>query len=319
MAVESDAMLERAIAAVTIPPGPLMIADFGCAQGRNSMHPMALALDRLTERAGPHRDMMVVHTDLPHCDFVSLFETLESAPESYRHGRDRAFPVAIGHSFFDRLLPAASLSFGWSSIALHWLSALPEAPSGHIWPALTAPDAQARLAEIAARDWLNFLRHRAAELVPGGQLVLVIPAIDETRPTGLEPMMDLANFALAELVAEGALSASAHAKMTIPTYARRREEFTAPFENGALPLTLEELVMAETPNAAMLKWEETGDAGQFAADITGFFLAAFGPSLFGDDEKLRELFAARFTAAVARAPREIARKLMMATLRISRS
>jgi hypothetical protein len=261
----------------------------------------------------------VVHTDLPHCDYTSLFVTLETSPESYRRGRPYAFASAIGHSFYDRLFPAESLTLGWSSFALHWMSALPIALRAHIWPACAAPDEGKALAKVAAADWRNFLTHRAEELIPGGQLVLVIGAADENGATGLEPMMDLANDILRTLVTEGKLGAQAYAAMTIASRPRSHAEFTAPFDKGDLAeLSLEELVIAETPNAAMLRWRQTGDAAAFASDITGFFIGAFGPSLFGDDERLRELFAKRFTAAIVRAPDPIARPLVTATLRIAR-
>jgi hypothetical protein len=318
-AEESDGVLGRALSAVTISPGSLTIADFGSSQGHNSMRQVALALDRLTERTGQSRDIMVVHTDLPHSDFTSLFVMLEAASDSYRRGRDHVFTSAIGHSFYERLLPAASLTLGWSAFALHWMSASPLALRAHIWPVFAAPDEARALAELAAVDWRNFLAHRAEELVPGGQLVLVVGAADETGATGLEPMMDVANGVLKALVAEGRLDAGAYAAMTIPSRPRVRDEFTAPFDRGELPaLALEEIVIAETPNAAMLRLQQTGDAAMFAADITGFFIAAFGPSLFGDNGPLRDLFASRFTAAIALAPAEVARPLVTATLRIAR-
>jgi hypothetical protein len=174
------------------------------------------------------------------------------------------------------------------------------------------------LAGVAAADWRNFLTYRAEELMPGGQLVLVIGAADETGATGLEPMMDLANDILRTLVTEGKLGAQAYAAMTIASRPRSRAEFTAPFDKGDIAeLSLEELVISETPNAAMLRWR-TGDAAAFAADIAGFFIGAFGPSLLGDDEPLRELFGKRFTAAIVHAPGPIARPLVTATLRIAR-
>ena len=315
----ADGMLERALAAVTIPAGPPTIADFGSSQGHNSMRQIALMLDRLTERMGRERDVRVVHTDLPHCDYTSLFVTLESSPDSYRRDRPYAFAYAIGHSFYDRLFPARSLTLGWSSFALHWMSALPMPLREHIWPARASPDEGKALAEIAAADWRNFLAHRAEELTPGGQLVLVVGALDETGATGLEPMMDLANDILRTLVTEGKLGAQTYAATTIPSRPRSREEFTSPFDNGDIKeLSLEELVIAETPNAAMLRWRQTGDAAAFASDVTGFFIAAFGPSLFGGDEPLRELFAKRFTAAIMHTPGPIARPLVTAKLRIAR-
>jgi hypothetical protein len=131
--------------------------------------------------------------------------------------------------------------------------------------------------------------------------------------------MELANDVLKALVADSKLSADVYAAMTIPSRPRTREEFQAPFDKGELPaLSLEELVIAQTPNAAMLRWQQTGNAVMFAATITGFFIAAFGPSLFGHDDALRDLFASRFTAAIAMAPAEVAWPLVTATLRISR-
>jgi hypothetical protein len=315
----ADGVLERALAAVAIPAGLPTIADFGSSQGHNSMRQIALMLDRLTERIGRERDISVVHTDLPHCDYTSLFVTLEASPDSYRRGRPYAFASAIGHSFYDRLFPAGSLTLGWSSFALHWMSALPMALPEHIWPVRASSDEGRALAEVAEADWRNFLAHRAEELAPGGQLVLVIGAVDENGATGLEPMMDLANDILRTLVTEGKLGAQTYAAMTIASRPRSYAEFTAPFEKGHFgKLSLEELVIAETPNVAMLRWRQTGDAAAFASDIAGFFIAAFGPSLFGDDEPLRELFVERFTAAIVHAPEPIARPLVTATLRIAR-
>ena len=43
-AEEADGVLERALAAVAIPPGPVTIADFGSSQGHNSMRQPNLAL-----------------------------------------------------------------------------------------------------------------------------------------------------------------------------------------------------------------------------------------------------------------------------------
>ena len=318
-AAEADEILERALSTVAIPSGPITVADFGCAQGRNSMRPLARVVDRLAERAELGRDIMVVHTDLPQCDFVSLFDTLATAPNSYLSGRAHVFASVVGRTFYEQLLPTGSLTFGWSAFALHWISALPLALPTHIWSTFATKEEVEELAKVASADWENFLAHRARELVPGGQLVLVIGAVNEAGASGLDPMMDLANEVLKALVAEHFISADAYAAMTIPTLPRSRNEFIAPFESGKLPaLSLEELVVTETPNAAMVRWQQTGDALTFAADISGFFIAAFGPSLFGTDEPLRDIFADRFIQAIAAAPGEIARPLVTATLRVMR-
>jgi hypothetical protein len=161
--------------------------------------------------------------------------------------------------------------------ALHWMSTLLMPLREHIWPARASPDEGKALAQVAAVDWQNFLAHRAEELTSGGQLVLVIGAANETGATGLEPMMDLANDILRTLVTEGKLGAQAYATMTIASRPRSREEFTAPFDKGDLAkLSLEELVISETPNAATLRWRQTGDAAAFASDISSFSLQPSG-------------------------------------------
>ena len=66
---------------------PLVIADYGCSQGRNSMHPMALAIDRLRSRVGADRPIEVIHTDLPSNDFASLFAALHDESVSYLANR----------------------------------------------------------------------------------------------------------------------------------------------------------------------------------------------------------------------------------------
>jgi hypothetical protein len=172
---------------------------------------------------------------------------------------DRAIPFTTSFC-----LRATSPSV-WCSFALHWMSALPTALREHIWPALASSDESKGLAKVAAADWRNFLAHPTEELTPGGQLVLVIGAVDETCAARLEPMMDLANDILRTLVTEGKLGAQTCAAMTIPSRPRSREELTGPFDKGDIAeLSLEELVIAETPNAAMLHWRQTGDAARLA-------------------------------------------------------
>ena len=68
-------------AAETVPlapaPEPIVIADYGCSEGHNSLIPMREAIAALRQRAGTSRTISVVHTDLPSNDFSALFEALE--------------------------------------------------------------------------------------------------------------------------------------------------------------------------------------------------------------------------------------------------
>jgi hypothetical protein len=95
-------------AAETVPlapaPEPIVIADYGCSEGHNSLVPMRDAIAALRQRVGTSRTISVVHTDLPSNDFSALFEALESDPDSYLRGEQATFASAVGRSF----LPPAS-------------------------------------------------------------------------------------------------------------------------------------------------------------------------------------------------------------------
>jgi hypothetical protein len=65
--------------------------------------------------------------------------------------------------------------------------------------------------------------------------------------------------------------------MTIASRPRSHAEFTAPFDKGDFAeLSLEELVIAETPNAAMLHWRQPGDAAAHSLPTLRAF--SLGPS-----------------------------------------
>src|SRR3546814_20677893 len=96
---------------------PLVIVDYGCSQGRNSMAPMRAAIEALRVRTGEGRAVEVVHTDLPSNDFTSFFTTLDDDPGSYLSGKSHVFPSAIGRSYFAPILPPTRVHLGWISYA----------------------------------------------------------------------------------------------------------------------------------------------------------------------------------------------------------
>src|ERR1700743_662343 len=110
---------------------------------------------------------------MPSNDFAALFETLQSDPQSYLHADEHVFAYGVGRSFYERLFPSSHVALGWSSITVHWLSAVPTALSGQIFSPLGSPEERTAYAARAADDWRRFLEHRFAELLPGGQLVIV--------------------------------------------------------------------------------------------------------------------------------------------------
>ena len=94
------------------PSGVVTIADYGASQGRNSLDPLSAAIDAIRSERGAGQEIVVVHTDLPDNDFATLFRTVAADnPSSY--WRPGVFPAAVGRSFYEQLLPTATVGLGW--------------------------------------------------------------------------------------------------------------------------------------------------------------------------------------------------------------
>ena len=162
-------LLKRAARAAALAPERVIIADYGSSQGHNSLHTMAVAIGALRERVGQGWARSVVHTDLPGNDFSAPFQTLADDPESYLRGDPAVFASAVGRSFYEQLLPAGSVTLGWSSWAVQWLSRVPAPIPDHLQVAFSRdPAVRTAYARQAAEDWRTFLTHRGRELHPGG-------------------------------------------------------------------------------------------------------------------------------------------------------
>ena len=181
-------LLERAVDEMIVPRGkePAAVADFGAAQGRNSLEPMRLAVEKLRRRTTISTPIVVIHTDLPQNDFGSLFTLVEASPESYLRS-ENVFALAAGKSFYERIFPDGYLSLGWTAISVHWLSKVPCSIPDHVYAQRAEQRVRKAYAEQASEDWQRFLGHRARELRPGGELIVVAVTTDDTGSTGPEP------------------------------------------------------------------------------------------------------------------------------------
>jgi len=274
-------LLEAAARTVTIPTGedtPLLFADYGASQGRNSNRPIGLGIDVLRARAGSNRAIEVVHTDLPSNDFASLFVALDGDPASYMANRLRVYPSAIGRSYFEPILPAGRVHLGWNSWTLHWLSRNPAEVSDHVWAVLSASDEARRAARAqSAQDWRDFLAARSSEMAPGAKLVsLALGATPEAH--GWDWIAGELWGATREMADAGLLTEAEVARFTTPVVGRTVPDLQAPFANGSfMGLTLDH---AETPEAPDPFWDEyqaTGDAGQLGCRWAGMLRAVCGP------------------------------------------
>jgi hypothetical protein len=260
---------------------PVVVADYGSSQGKNSLAPVRVIIEGLRQRLGPHRSIIVYHIDQPSNDFNTLFTLLASDADTYTLNEPNVFPCAIGRSFYGQVLPSASVHMGWCSYAAVWLSRIPCRIRGHFIPIHFTGAERSAFERQAAQDWRTFLSLRSRELQPGGRLVVVLPAFNNEGLTGLEQLMDHANAVLAQMAEEGALGAEEREQMVLGACPRRTCELLAPFQSDGQfdGLSAECCELLRLEDFAWQDYERTRDREAFAARHALFFRSAFINSL----------------------------------------
>ncbi|RBP18361.1 S-adenosylmethionine-dependent carboxyl methyltransferase [Roseiarcus fermentans] len=305
--VPAIALFEEAARAASLAE-TIVIVDYGASEGRNSLAPIAGALRALRARVGAARAINVVHTDLPGNDFSALFETLNNDPQSYLKEDPAAFACAVGRSYFEQLLPDASVTLGWSSWAIQWLSRVPAPIPDQVQVACSRDaDARVAFARQAAEDWRAFLLRRGRELRAGGRLVVLTMATDDDGRFGYAPLLDALYATLVGMAGDGFLAAEELRRMAIPTVGRGRAEFVEPFAaDGHLAgLALERLEIFEGEDRFWQDYQRTGDAVTFGAQWARFSRASVFPTLAaalhpaGDAGRIAD-FCNRLEAGMAR-------------------
>jgi hypothetical protein len=274
---------------------PIVIADYGSSQGKNSLVPMRTTIEILRGRIGIHRPIMVCHVDLPVNDFNSLFRTLDSDPDSYSRSAANVYSCAIGRSFYQNVLPPNCVHIGWSAYAVQWLSCIPTVTADHFWFMRLHAAARAVFERQAAGDWQNFLALRAIELRPGGRLVVVCPGIGDCQT-----IADHVDPVIADMVRDGAISVDERARMVIAGWQRSEREYRAPFQQDGRfqNLTVEHYESASRADPIWEQYKQDGDTENFATKQAAHFRATFVPSLAAvlrraNDAQGRQAFADR--------------------------
>ncbi|MGO9926474.1 MAG: SAM-dependent methyltransferase [Mycobacterium sp.] len=280
------ALFERIAEQVALPtsPQPIIIADYGAANGHNSLRPMSAAIAVLRRRTRHDHAILVAHTDVADNDFTALFRTLAEDPESYLHTDTASFTSAIGRSFYGQILPSKTVNLGWSSWATQWLRRIPCELSDHVHVAHSNDDAaRAAYARQAALDWHDFVAFRGRELAPEGRLVVLTLAQDEDGGAGFPTLLDAMVASLSDQVRDGLLRQDELRRMVIPTFARSEKDFRDPFApTGRFEsLTIDQLEMFNAEDRFWARFQTDDDAEAFGARWAAFARAALFPALVG--------------------------------------
>ncbi|MFN8033159.1 MAG: SAM-dependent methyltransferase [Mycobacterium sp.] len=302
-------LFEEAARTVPLPraPQPIAIADYGAANGYNSLLPINAAIAVVRERTRPDHAILVAHTDVPDNDFSALFATLADDQDSYLKKDSATFASAVGRSFYTQILPSDSIALGWSSWAVHWLSRIPMPIPDHVQISYSADEtARKAYARQAAEDWHEFVAFRGRELAPGGRLVVLTVGLEPDGGSGFRPAFDAIVKTLPALVDEGLVTVAEAQRMSIPSMGREERDFRAPFApTGRFEgLSIEHLELFNAEDRFWSRYSLNGDAEAFGANWAAFLRASIFPTLaaaidgrIADDRATT--FVERLEAAVA--------------------
>jgi len=299
VAATGTSYIDDCVAALPLPPPDraVVIVDYGASTGATSLASVRSAIVAVRAR-NPSQPVVAVHNDVPTNDWNQLFANLLALPDSYtKLSGPAVVPLASAISFYEPAVPTASAHLGMSFSAAHWLRTQPSVtvPEGFYFCEATG-DARTALAALADADWTTFLSARAADLAPGGRLLVQMVG-SESNGTGGEPhvtarkLMRAMNEVASELVAEEKLDGRAVDHYLLPVYARTVEEARAPLERRGSPMaeafTIETVRTDLVANPYLGRWHDDRDNvayGQsYAAFVRGFTESSLRAHLFTAD------------------------------------
>jgi hypothetical protein len=229
-------LLQQAVAALTMPAdGQVIVADYGCSEGRNSMATVTTALDLLSARGA--KGFGVVHNDLPTNDWNTLARNLSGA-DSYLAKVPQARALFAPRGFFEKVTTPSSITLGTSGSAAHWLSRQPpdlDMPRS-LYRSDAPPPELAKILKQAADDWQSFLAARADELKPGGVLLVQMLGADgSAAPARVSAagLLKLMNECALQFVDAGDVPQDVYRRYCFPVVPRTIEEAKAPLMGAA--------------------------------------------------------------------------------------
>ena len=258
------------------PLTPFTLTDMGCADGGTSIDMIGQVVEAVRHR-WPERGINVIYSDQPKNDYNTLFQIVYGLTDiqTYLTKTKGVHVLASATSFYQQILPEATLDLGFSATAMHWLSRKPGNISNHVQAVGAEGDELAAFAEQGRQDWENILLQRAKELRPGGRLVLVNFGKDEDGRylgnTGGVHMFNTFRDLWQRLAAKGVIHDSEFVGMTLPQYYKSVAEFTQPLSDISSPvyqagLRLEHWETRVVPCPFAVEFKQHGDAERFARE-----------------------------------------------------
>ncbi|KAJ7331667.1 hypothetical protein OS493_019260 [Desmophyllum pertusum] len=244
---EAAPLVSDAIKLASVKPGSVFtIADYGCADGGNSMPLLYACVQELRKIHGDDFSINVIYEDQPVNDFKPLFLRLQGlmpGPTSYFLNFPDVFVTACGTNFFSQCFPPQTVNLAFSATAFHWFSRKPCDITGALHHTMiTIPEEAEVFEKQAAKDWETILLNRAKELAPGSRMILVQLAIDKegqyvgtTKGTRFS-LHHMLSELWKGLATDGLITQNEFHKTTFAHFFRTENEFKKPFESKDSPV-----------------------------------------------------------------------------------
>jgi hypothetical protein len=337
--VRSRAQRVRAAVESIGPIAPEFTAmDYGCGPGHSALNAVAPVIEAC-RRINPTGTIVIRHSDQAGNDWNALL-ALAFGADGYQHGAGPIRTEAVPGSFYETLAAPGSVALGTCFAASHWLSrALAPHSPGTVWFADLQGEPRKEFAALARSDWTRFLRCRAAELRPGGMLIVStlgsVPDDIETNGIRVSARrLYRAIFDVAQrMVNDGLIDAQALDRFVFPLWFPTAQEACAPIRAEPDLGEAFEIVEASVEPAPVHPsdvYENALDdpaayARLYAGYIRGFGestlrLHLFGPSVgkSGGVDALNEAFFERLTRFYQDKPGRHASETMIITLVLRR-
>ncbi len=268
---------------------PVALLDLGSSEGANAIHAVGTIIEAIRERT--QTDIWAFFDDLPSNDFNHLFANLFPGSAHALEGAG-VYPAAIGGSLYERVAPVSTLHVATTFNALGWMSSLPAARLPRfVSPMPPTPSASRKGVSVSARehepfarqareDMGRFYRARAAELRPGGKLLVQVFGRNDDHSTASGIIEGLSD-AMMDMVEEGRLAPEAYEDFVFPVFYRSLEELLSPIteEGAGAELRVDKAEACECVVPFNEEFARTGDRQAWAESYVGFIRAFSEPVL----------------------------------------
>ena len=155
---------------------PFVICDYGSGCGSTSESLIQYLMEQLTPRLQGTAQFQLFFNDVHTTDFRPVFERYQDAAKSVNKGNRQVYLAAVGTSYMQQIFPNASVDFGMTYFACHWLSERPCPLSNGLFACLPEQkkEEQAAWDKQISTDWESFLVARSRELKKDAFLTVVM-------------------------------------------------------------------------------------------------------------------------------------------------